>query len=106
MHLPPHQENPVAKEPVKQTMEERVDKIVHYLEKMDRRDRWRTIGGFIKGVIGFVPIIVTLASIWYLYAHGADLMKQIAQEAAKQAASYTQQSGGDVLKQFQNMLKR
>ncbi len=106
MHILPHSKDAEATEPVKLTMEEKVDKIVHHLERMDKRDRLRTIGGFIKGVLGFIPLLVMLGSLWYVYNHGAELMKEIASEAAKQAASYTQQGSSDIMKQFQNMMTR
>ena len=73
-------------------VEERLDLIVHYLHTADRRERLRTITGTIRSVISIVPFILFLGSLWYVYAHGQDLMTQITAEAAKQAAVYSQNS--------------
>lgn len=86
------------------TTDEKLDRIVDDLDKMNRRDRLRTIGGFIRGILGLIPLVVLLASLWYVYSYGEELMGKIAGEAAKQAASYTQNS--DLLKNVQNMMKR
>ena len=97
-------ENPEP--PAKLSSEDKLDKIVHYLERMDRRDRWRTYGGFVRGLLGILPLLILLGSLWYTYTHLNELLGKVAGEAAKQAAHYTQESSGDFMKQVQKMMKR
>ena len=68
---------------------------------MDKRDRLRTWGGFFKGLIGLIPIVVMLGSIWYVYEHGEELLQKITQQAAKEAAAMTSDSAGDIMKQIE-----
>ncbi|PIR53342.1 hypothetical protein COU76_01800 [Candidatus Peregrinibacteria bacterium CG10_big_fil_rev_8_21_14_0_10_49_10] len=88
---------------VKLTVEDRLDIIIAHLQRMDKRDRLRTIGGFIKGVLGLIPLILMLASVWFVYVHGDELLKKIAQQAAEQAASFTQNSAGDLMQRINVM---
>lgn len=75
------------------TIEKKLDTIIEHLEKIDARDRLRMWGGFIRGCIAVIPIILLIWSSWYLIVNGADLMKQITDVAASSAAKYTQNSG-------------
>lgn len=67
---------------------------------MDRRDRLRTIGGFFRGIIGLLPIILVLASAWYVYQNSDKLLKQVTEEAAKQAAKYTEENATKFMENF------
>ena len=71
-----------------------------YLERMDRRDRMRTWGGFIRGLISFVSAAVVIVAAWYFYEHREELMESVAKIAAEQAAKVTEQSAGALI---QNM---
>ena len=82
----------------------KLDQIVEYLHRMDRRDRLRTLGGFLRGVIGLIPIVITLAGAWYLYKHGDELLLKITKQAAEQAAVMTKQGGNGFMKQIEQML--
>tara|TARA_Y100000310_G_scaffold343528_1_gene451652 strand:- start:2867 stop:3178 length:312 start_codon:yes stop_codon:yes gene_type:complete len=83
------------------TTEDKLDIIVEFLRRMDKRDRLRTWGGFFKGMISLIPIIVMLGSIWYVYEHGEELLQKITQQAAKEAAAMTSDSAGDIMKQIE-----
>jgi len=72
------------------TNDEKLDAIVQHLEQMNKRDRLRTIGGFIRGLLGLIPLVVLLWSLWYFAQNGEALMKMIANQAASSAAQYTQ----------------
>ncbi|OGJ56086.1 hypothetical protein A2706_02055 [Candidatus Peribacteria bacterium RIFCSPHIGHO2_01_FULL_51_35] len=71
--------------------EDKLDEIVEHLRRLDRRDRLRTVGGFFRSIIGFIPMIVFLLGIWYVYNNTDDILRSITQEAAKQAAEYTKE---------------
>jgi len=92
--MPP--KNPVTATPV----EEKLDEIVLHLKRLDRRDRMRTIGGFIRGFLALIPLLLLLWSVWYFVQHGDEIMKKIADQAASSAAEFTQQKGQGLLDQL------
>jgi len=69
----------------KDPIQERLDDIVLYLEKMDRRDHLRMIGGFFKSIIALIPIAIVVWSSWYFYAHSDEILSKITSMATKQA---------------------
>ncbi|MBU0457886.1 hypothetical protein KJ652_01280 [Patescibacteria group bacterium] len=85
------------------TTDDKLNEIILHLRKLDRRDRNRTWGGFIKTIIYFGLVF---GSIWYAYAFGDQLLEKVAQQAAKQAAIVTEQQGGKVLEKFEGLLVR
>ncbi len=96
---------PPAKPPThEQLVEERLDLIVEYLHRAERRDRWRAVGSFVRSIVALIPFIAFAASLWYVYAHGEDLMDKIAESAAQRAASYSQDSMGNLFDRFQQYL--
>lgn len=88
------------------TVEDRLDIIIEHLRRMDKRDRLRMIGGFFKGILGLIPIAVMLASIWYVFVHGDELLQKITQQAAQQAASFAEGSAGKLMDQINLVLPR
>jgi len=88
------------------TTEEKLEEILLHLRRMDRRDRLRTIGGFFKGLITMIPVIILIGSVWYAYKYGDQLLEKIAQQAAKQAAIVTEQGADSVLQKFEGILVR
>jgi len=82
-------------------LEDKVDLIIRHLQRMDRRDRLRTWGGFFRSLIGFIPIIIFVFAAWYMYMYGDQLLEKIAQQAAKQAAEITQQNAEVLLQKTQ-----
>jgi hypothetical protein len=75
------------------TTDDRLDVIITFLHRMDRRDRLRTIGGSVRGMLSLIPMLLFLWSAWYLYEHGDELLTKIAQESAKQAVQSQQEMG-------------
>jgi len=94
------------KEEPPKTTEGKLDAILMHLAALDRRDKLRTIGGFIKGMIALIPIIILVASMWYVYKFGDQLLEKIAQQAAKQAAIVTEQQGNSVIQKFEDLIGR
>lgn len=83
------------------TTDDKLDMIVEYLRRMDKRDRLRTWGGFLRGILGLIPLIIMLISVWYVYEHGDELLKKITQQAAKEAAAMSSNSAQDFMKQIE-----
>lgn len=70
-----------------ESIEEKMDLILIYLHRLDKRDRLRTWGGFLKGLLALIPIIILLWSTWYFIAHKDEIFKEITNQAAQSAAS-------------------
>ena len=82
------------------TVEAKLDQILFHLERMDRRDKLRMIGGFFRGLLGIIPLVLLLLSGWYFVNHGAEFMKMIADQAASSAAHYTKNQSNGMFDQF------
>lgn len=81
---------------------EKVDEIRLILKRRERRERLRMFGAFLKSTIS---IAVVVLSAWYLYEYGDDLMVQVADQAAKSAATYAGQQSEGMLQQFRESLQ-
>lgn len=88
----------------KLTTDDRLDIIIEHLRRMDKRDRLRTLGGFFRGILGLIPIVALLLSIWYVFEYGDELLQKITQQAAKEAAAMTGDSAGELMKQIELIL--
>ena len=85
------------------TTEEKLDRIVAHLDRMDRRDRLRMWGSVVHGILGFIPTLILLGTVWYVYSNASNLLTTMASEAAKQAAVYSESS---FTKQFQQYFQK
>jgi predicted PurR-regulated permease PerM len=92
------------KPPSPQTTDEKLDQIISYLERMNRRDRLRTIGGFIRGALGLIPLAIVLFLTWYGIKYGDQLLQKITSMAAEQAGRVAKQNTlNDFLKEFNDL---
>lgn len=87
------------------SIEAKLDEVVEHLRRLDRRDRLRTIGGFVRSLFAIIPLIFFLWSAWYLVQHGDELMKKIANTAASSAADYTKQNTKSLYDEILNRYK-
>jgi len=78
-------------------VERKLTEIADHLARMDRRDRLRTAGSFLKTTIWLAIII---GSTWYFMNHAAELMGEISKQAAQAASQYTQSQGQDLMNQI------
>lgn len=79
-------------------IEAKLDAILTQLEQLNRRDRLRTWGGFLRSLI---PLAILVGSVWYVYEYGDNLLEHLARTAAEQAARMTEQSSRGIVEQFQ-----
>ncbi|MBI1812260.1 hypothetical protein HY285_01810 [Candidatus Peregrinibacteria bacterium] len=84
---------------------ERLDAVVYYLQRLDKRDKLRTIGGFFRALIMLIPTLLVLWSAVYFYQHGDEFLKKIASITTNQVSQFTQQHAGDFTKQLQDAMK-
>lgn len=82
------------------SIDEKLELVVMYLHRLDRRDRLRTIGGTIRGFLGLIPLIFVIASMLYFYQHGDEFIRNVTKEAVKQSAEYSQGAMMEQLKQY------
>lgn len=84
--------------------EDKLDRIIAILDRMNRRDRLRTIGGFIRGIIGLIPLAIVIFFTWYTIKYGDQLLEKITSMAAQQAGKVAQQNAvSDFMKQFNDI---
>ena len=86
--------------------DDKLDQIVEYLHRLDRRDKLRTWGSFFRGLLSLIPIVAFVWGAWYFYEHGDEVMEKIAKTAAEQAAEATKMGTENILKQFENFQVR
>jgi hypothetical protein len=79
--------------------------IKEHLHEMNRRDRVRTIGGTIRGLIMLIPTVLIIWSAWYFYENSGDILKSIAATAAEQATKYSQGNIDKLLNDQLNKLR-
>ena len=87
----------MAKLSAPNTTEEKLDVIIGYLHKLNHRDRLRMMGGFFRGLLGLIPTIAFLLSIWYVYAYGDQLLEKVAEAAARQASNVVNVNPGNMM---------
>lgn len=86
-------------------IQDRLDMILLYLHKMDKRDKWRTRGAFIKSLISLLPIIITVWAAWYFYMYGDILMKKLTTEVVRQSAEYSKSTINDRMQELAPFLE-
>jgi len=86
----------------KQSVEEKLDVIITYLHRIDRRDKIRMSWTTIHSLLTIIPLILTILSLWYFYMHSADLLKGM-MGLGGGGGSQNQQS---IMDQIQNYLKQ
>jgi hypothetical protein len=95
-----------AEETVTVTVEDQLARIVTHLERMDRRDKLRTWGGFTRGVLGLLPLAIFFWSIWYVTTHMDEIIRTVSEEAALAASKYTQSYSEDIIDKFQGLVPK
>jgi len=77
----PSSETPPQPLTHEQSIDKKLETIIFHLERLDKRDRWRTIWGSIHGAITIIPVLFTLVVLWFLYTHGQQLIQLFASAA-------------------------
>jgi hypothetical protein len=88
--------------------EELLELILVHMQNMDRRDHWRTIGGFFRGLLSIVPVLIFFASTWYIYAYRDTLMenmtKQVMESMTKAMPTPSGVIDSDMVKKLQQFM--
>lgn len=83
-----------------QSVEQKLDVIIRYLHLMNRRDKWRTIWGTFHGFLVFIPMLLTLFSLWYFYTHSAELMQNMMGGMFRAGSTSSQPSIMDQIQEY------
>lgn len=67
-----------------QDISQKLDTIIGYMHAMNKRDRMRYYGSIVHSLIAFIPMALFLASAWYLYQHGEELLTKVVGETVNQ----------------------
>ena len=90
--------------------EELLELILVHMQNMDKRDHWRTIGGFFRGLLSLVPVLLFLASTWYVYAYRDTLLENMTKEITTQMAKVLPQTNivdsSSVMKQLEGIMRK
>lgn len=68
--------------------EELLEMVLYYIQRMEKRDKWRTIGGTIRSLIMLIPVILLVGSSWYFYEHSDEVIKMITKSMTEQMTSF------------------
>lgn len=60
-----------------QSVEEKLDVIIKYLHRIDKRDRIRMWSGTIHSLMTLIPLVLTLLSLWYFYTHSTEILGDV-----------------------------
>lgn len=104
--LTPDDTDPPTPQTAGLSTDDKLDMIVMYLHRMDKRDHWRTIGGFFRSMIAIIPILIFIWSTVYFLQHGTEIIKEITDQSVKSAASYSQQGLMDQFNDYINKQKK
>lgn len=85
--MPEQNSNPTPSPKKEDALNEKLDLMVHYLHKMDQRDKMRTWGSFMGGLMKVGFYVLMIWGGWYFYQHSDEMISSVAKQAAQQAAS-------------------
>jgi hypothetical protein len=84
-----------------QTVEDKLDEIILYLHRMERRDHMRMIGGYIHTMFWLISVLFLVWSTWYFAVYGPQLIEDLSNQMIQQSmgiqpekTSDSQNSGG------------
>ncbi len=80
--------------------------MIAYLERMDRRDGRRMVGGFFRFLISLIPMALLIWSTWYFFVHSDEIIGKMTQAAAKQITGTSQNASGTVSDDMMNQIQQ
>lgn len=60
-----------------QSVEDKLDVIITYLHRIDKRDRIRMWSATLHSLLTLIPLILTLLSLWYFYTHSTEILGDV-----------------------------
>lgn len=68
-----------------QTVEDKLDEIILYLHRMERRDHTRMIGAYIKSMFWLISVLFLVWSTWYFAVYGPQLVNDLSKQMIQQS---------------------
>lgn len=68
-----------------QTIEEKLDEIILYLHRMERRDHARMIGAYIKSMVWLISVLFLVWSTWYFAVYGPKMIEDLSRQMIEQS---------------------
>src|SRR5690606_23034703 len=68
---------PPAKESNAQEISEKLDVLIMHISRMDQRDKIRMWGSFFRAMLGIIPMLFFLWSIWYFATHTDEIIRKV-----------------------------
>lgn len=92
--------------PVLTSTDDKLDRIITYLHRMDRRDRMRMIGSSVHSVIWLVSTILVLYGLWYFTMHAPQMIQEATTRMMEQSlGGGSTSSNGGWMEQLQQYLQ-
>lgn len=101
IHNDPSLEQPHPPITPQQSVEDKLDVIIKYMHRIDRRDRMRMSWGIVHSLLTIIPLILTIASLWYFYENSGEILKGMMGFGGGSGTSQQQ----SIIDQIQNYLK-
>ena len=76
---------------------EMLDEILFHMERLDKRDRLRTVGGFFGGLVRTIPIILMVGATYYMVTRGDEWMDWMIRKSAEQTTAVMQEQTNNML---------
>lgn len=89
---------------MKETIEQKLDRIAESLRRLDRRDKMRTTWMSIRSIISMVPLLIILGGAVYLYWERENLLQEFTKSFTQQLRLQGLQTG-PLLKQLEQFLR-
>lgn len=91
------------------TIESKLDEIILYLHRMERRDRMRMIGTYIHSMIWLASVLLLFWSSWYFVVHGPEMIKDMTQQMLQQSmgggSTTDEENSGGYMKMIEDYMK-
>ncbi len=88
-----------------QTTDDKLDIIIKYLHRIDRRDRIRMWSGTVHSLLTIIPLVLTILSLWYFYTHSSEVMRDMFTGMMPGGGGGGSTSSQSIMDQIQNYLK-
>lgn len=81
------------------TTDDRLDLIIGYLHRAERRQRLHEVAAFLHTLLAIVPMVLFALAAWYAYAHFDEFVAKVVQETTRQAIQ-SQEGMSEIFKNF------
>lgn len=81
----PRKTTPLETEEAPESIEAKLDRMLEYLHRMERRDRTRMIGSYIHSMFWLISVGFLVWSTWFFAVHGQELITTLTKQMMEQS---------------------